>query len=79
MARKDLDFSASVSLPHSAGFVHTRCYNFVTLRVELHLTNFILVTLQQCSARACKYVVYTGEAISTGSCTLVTRLVKASI
>jgi hypothetical protein len=79
MARKYLDFSASVSLPHSAGFVYTRCYNFVTLRVELHLTNFILMTLQQCSTRACEYVVHAGEAISTGGRTLVTRLVEAGI
>ena len=45
MTREYLEFCASISLPHSAGLVYTRCYNFVALGVELDLTNFILVTL----------------------------------
>jgi hypothetical protein len=57
----------SVNRPQSASLITARCYNFVTLRVERDLGDFILMTLKQRNTSSSEHIIYSCNTISTGS------------
>lgn len=86
-AREDFVFVAvqhlhlvpSISVPHSASLVTARCDDLIALWVELYLGYLIFVTLQQCCARSCEYIIDSSQAISRGSSQLVSSAVESSV
>lgn len=79
MAVKRLDLIACVRGPNFAGFVRARGNNLVTLRVELDLTDLVLVSLKNCNARSGKHIVNSRESIGTGSSKFVSSAVEACV
>lgn len=68
MAVKRLQLIARVARPHFTGLVTGGRDDLVSLRVELNLTNLVLVALQQCRARSSENIINSSNAVRTCSC-----------
>jgi len=76
---KSLKFISSVSWPNFASLIRRSCYNFVSLRVELNLRDFVVMTLKQRDTGACEHIINSSISIRTASSQFVTSCVKACI
>lgn len=79
MPVESLNFISSVCRPNFASLVRGSCYNFVSLRVELNLGDFVFMALQQRYTGACEHIINASVSVCTGCGQFVASCVKACV
>lgn len=79
MPIQSLQLVPCLRCPNLASLVARSRDDLVTLRVELNLGNFVLVTLQQSDTGTSKHVIHAGNTISTGGCKFVSSSIEAGV
>ena len=79
MSVESLNFISRFGRPYFAGLVRRSCYNFVSLRVELNLGDFVFMALQQRYTGACEHIINACISVSASCRKFVPSRVKACV